>query len=83
LIETDQVKPQKVRIALGIVVLTEMPEFWRGLKEYLAEKLPERAADIEAVRGHTFGIPIDKEGPNPVRIEFEETEVPPKETDVP
>lgn len=73
MIETEKVLPQKVRMAVALVVLTEEPGFWRDqalVKAYFGD----RAKDIEHIHVHNFGVPIDKEGPNPVRVEIEEIE---------
>lgn len=69
---------QKVRVAVAIVALTPLPEFWCGLKQYLQEKLPERAADIQCIEARVFGIPITGTENELVRIEFGEEPYDPK-----
>lgn len=63
---------QKVRMAVAIVVLTEIPEFWETLGEFIDKHLPERAKDIQVLRSCAYGIPVSGTEDEEVRIEFEE-----------
>lgn len=62
---------KKHRFAVGLVVLTDDLEFWK--RESLLEFFGSRVADVEVIRVHNYGTPIDETSDNPVKIVFEDS----------
>lgn len=70
---------KKVRMIAVFVLYTDSPDFWKGLGDYVKNNNPERADDVETFKVENFGIPMYKVDDNPILIEFEERDLPPKE----